>query len=247
MPELDISGIVVQTPVHPGLLVLGLVDSLAAVLVDMDGTLVDSEILWDIAVRDISIAMGREIDTATRKRTLGASMPGFFAILSEYTGTPVDTDEKFQYWRQKLTDRVAQLFATDMQWRSGARELLDSIRAAGVPLALVTNTEAELASGPIDFIGRDRFAAIITGDAVANTKPAPDPYLAAAQALGVKAHHCIAIEDSVTGTRSAVSAGCQVLYVPSTHGQPDVEGAVRHPSLVGVDLSKLHRLVNMGQ
>lgn len=231
----------------PALLGLRLVNSLAAVLVDMDGTLVDSEVLWDIAVRDISREMGREIDPATRTRTLGASMRGFFAILSEYTGRAVDTEDAFDYWRGRLTSRVADLFASHMQWRSGAEAFVDSVRDAGVPLALVTNTEAGLASGPIGFMGRERFTAVITGDAVARTKPAPDPYLAAAAALSVPPQDCIAVEDSVTGTTAAVAAGCRVLYVPSTPGQPDVPGAVRHRSLDGVDLTELRRLVGMGQ
>lgn len=214
---------------------------------DMDGTLVDSEILWDIAVRDVSIAMGREIDHETRKRTLGASMQGFFEILSEYTGHPVDTEAEFQRLRGMLTNRVAELFATDLDWRPGARELLDDIGAAGVPLALVTNTEAALAAGPIRFLGEKRFSAVITGDAVAHTKPAPDPYLDAAAALGRDPGQCVAVEDSVTGATSAASAGCRVLYVPSTPGQPDVPGTVRRESLSGLDLAGLLATVGVGQ
>lgn len=214
---------------------------------DMDGTLVDSEVLWDIAVRDVSIAMGREIDPETRKRTLGASMRGFFEILSEYTGHPVDTEAEFQRLRGMLTNRVAALFATDLRWRPGAKELLDDIGAAGAPVALVTNTEGPLAAGPIDFIGKQRFSAVITGDIVAHTKPAPDPYLDAAAALRRRPGQCIAVEDSVTGATSATAAGCRVLYVPSTPGQPDVPGTVRHDSLLGLDLAGLRALVGMGQ
>ena len=161
----------------------------------MDGTLIDSERLWDIAVGELSEIMGRRVDEETRQRTLGASTETFFAVLSEYTGHSVDTTEEFARLKSILHTRVAELFATDLEWRPGALELLDGLADNGIPLALVTNTESSLMEAPLDVIGRSRFSAVITGDAVENPKPAPDPYLAAADALSVAPADSVAIED----------------------------------------------------
>ena len=213
----------------------------------MDGTLIDSEKLWDIAVGELSEAMGRRVNDETRRRTLGASTETFFAVLSEYTGHAVDTAEEFERLKAILHTRVAELFATDLEWRPGAQELLDGLAERGVPLALVTNTESTLMAAPLDVIGKTRFSAVITGDAVANAKPAPDPYRAAADALAVAPGEAVAIEDSVTGASAAVAAGCRVLYVPTEPEQPDVDGATRGESLVGVDLDVLADLGGVGQ
>lgn len=213
----------------------------------MDGTLIDSEKLWDIAVGELSEAMGRQVDDETRRRTLGASTETFFAVLSEYTGHAVDTPKEFARLKAILHTRVAELFATDLEWRPGAQDLLDGLAERGVPLALVTNTESALMGAPLDVIGKSRFSAVITGDAVANAKPAPDPYLAAAEALSVAPGDAVAIEDSVTGASAAVAAGCRVLYVPTEPEQPDVDGATRGDSLVGVDLDVLADLGGVGQ
>ena len=213
----------------------------------MDGTLIDSEKLWDIAVGELSEAMGRRVDEETRRRTLGASTGTFFAVLSEYTGHAVDTPEEFARLKSILHSRVAELFATDLEWRPGAHALLDELGKQGVPLALVTNTESALMAAPLEVIGRSRFSAVITGDAVANAKPAPDPYLAAADALSVAPGESVAVEDSVTGASAAVAAGCRVLYVPTEPEQPDVDGTTRRDSLVGVDLDVLADLAGVGQ
>lgn len=213
----------------------------------MDGTLIDSEKLWDIAVGELSEAMGRRVDDETRRRTLGASTGTFFAVLSEYTGHAVDTPEEFARLKSILHTRVAELFATDLEWRPGAPALLDELGKQGVPFALVTNTESALMAAPLEVIGRSRFSAVITGDAVANAKPAPDPYLAAADALSVAPGEAVAVEDSVTGASAAVAAGCRVLYVPTDAEQPDVDGTTRRDSLVGVDLDVLADLAGVGQ
>ena len=88
------------------------------------------------------------------------------------------------------------------------------------------------------------FATVVTVDDVAAPKPAPDPYLLACERLGVDPAATVAVEDSVTGATSAVAAGCRVLYVPSTEGQPDVDGARTHPGLVGVDVATLAALTS---
>lgn len=215
----------------------------AAVCLDMDGTLVDTERLWDVAVYELAEHMGRPLDETTRERTLGNSLHGFFEILAEYTGRTIEGEE-FDRLAHRLNSRVTELMRTDMQWRPGAEELLEDIAATGVPVALVTNTTADVAVVPLEFINRSRFDVVVTGCMVADAKPAPDPYLLACARLGVDPAEAVAVEDSVTGATAAVAAGCRVLYVPSTDGQPEVAGAHTHSTLAGVDTAALHALTS---
>lgn len=209
----------------------------------MDGTLVDTERLWDIAVYELAESMGRPLDDATRERTLGNSLNGFFEILGEYTGRVIEGAELDRLAHQ-LNSRVTELMRSDMRWRPGAEELLEDLASTGIPVALVTNTTADVAVVPLEFIDRSRFDVVVTGCMVAHPKPAPDPYLLACAELGVDATSAVAVEDSVTGATSAVAAGCRVLYVPSTEGQPHVIGAHTHPTLEDVDASALLALTS---
>ena len=209
----------------------------------MDGTLVDTERLWDIAVYEVAEYMGRPLDESTRERTLGNSLHGFFEILGEYTGRRIEGEE-FERLSHMLNTRVTELMRTDMRWRPGAEELLAEIAETGTTVALVTNTTADVAQVPLEFIDRSRFDVVVTGCMVPNGKPAPDPYLLACEQLGLAPMRTVAVEDSVTGATSAVAAGCRVLYVPSTDGQPDVSGALTHPTLAGVDLARLYSLTS---
>ena len=105
----------------------------------MDGTLLDSEKLWDIAVAELSERHGYTMTPELRESTLGNSMTDALTKVFDASGVPVDerdhaADERW------LLDRVAQLFAVDLPWRPGAFEALTTIAAAGIPMALVTNT-----------------------------------------------------------------------------------------------------------
>ena len=85
----------------------------------------------------------------------------------------------------------------------------------------------------------DTFTAVITGDEVSHGKPHPEPYLAAARALGVPAQACLAIEDSDTGATSAQAAGCVTVVVPNHVPVPERTGRHRWSSLEGVTVSDL--------
>ena len=83
----------------------------------------------------------------------------------------------------------------------------------------------------------------MTGDIVERGKPDPEPYLMAARMLGVRPEDCVAIEDSNTGTISAVAAGCAVLVVPHHVPVEEGEGRVFAPSLEQVDVAALRRVL----
>jgi len=213
--------------------------TLAAVLFDMDGTLIDTEKLWDVALRELATSYGGELSDAARFAMLGSDAANTMRLMSEDLGRPDIDAEAGAAW---LDARVNELFAEGVPWRPGARELVAAVRAAGVPTALVTNTSRAVVDVALRTLGADNFDAVICGDEVAFTKPHPEHYRAAAAALGVDPARCVAIEDSPTGITSALAAGCAVLGIPNEVALPDGEATVRS-SLLDVDMDLLRALI----
>ncbi|WIM93804.1 HAD family phosphatase [Actinoplanes oblitus] len=208
-------------------------------LFDMDGTLVDSEKLWGVALEDLAARAGGRLSTRARLAMVGTSMPVSMALFRDDMGQP---DRPYQPDVDWLTDRVAELFADGLTWRPGARELLHEVRAAGLPTALVTSTGRRLAEVALKTLGAENFDVLVCGDEVARPKPDPEPYLTAAGLLGVPIGDCVAIEDSPSGVASAVAAGAVVLAVPSDVTLPSTDGIHLRSSLAGVDVKFLAAL-----
>lgn len=215
---------------------------LDAVLWDMDGTLLDSEKLWDIAVRELAAELGREMDDEMRRALIGASGPNALRIM--FTGLGLDpTPAALTEAGHWLERRVIELFGGPVPWRPGARELLEAVRSAGIPMALVTNTKRSLTEYGLDTLGRHFFEATVCADEVPQGKPAPDVYLRAAELLGVAPENAVAIEDSPTGALAAQAAGCALLVIPCEIEVPAAPGRVFRDSLVGVTPADLRDLV----
>lgn len=207
-----------------------------AVLWDMDGTLLDSEKMWDVAMIDLAADLGVEMTHELRESTLGNSMMN--ALTKVFDGAGIPAGERDYDGRAAwLRIRVTELFSRGIPWMPGAREALDLIASQGISLALVTNTERELTEQALDTLGRDRFATTVCGDEVRLGKPEPDPYLQAARLLGVEPTSCLAVEDSPTGTQAASSAGCPVIVVPSAAPVPAGPGRTIRQSLRGLTLA----------
>ncbi|MFR9750038.1 HAD family hydrolase [Nocardia sp. 004] len=214
---------------------------LAGVLWDMDGTLLDSEKLWDIAVRELARAHGREMTDAVRHALIGASGPNALRIM--FTGLGIEPQpESLRVAGEFLEQRVTELMTGPIPWRPGAAEALAMVRAAGLPSALVTNTKRSLADFGLDTLGRHFFDVSVCGDEVAHGKPEPDSYLRAAELLGLQAEHCVAVEDSLTGVRAAQAAGCAVLVVPCEIAVPEAPGRMFRDSLTGLTLGDLEHI-----
>lgn len=212
-----------------------------AVLCDMDGTLVDSEKLWDVAMDALYDRLGGVLTPQVRAATIGGCAEDTMRIVYDDLGLERDPAAMAASARW-LHDYTGELFDAGLPWCDGARELLDELAAAAVPTALVTNTPRMLVERALGSIGRHYFAVVVCGDEVPAGKPAPDPYLRAAQLLQLDPRRCLAVEDSPTGATAAEAAGCAVLVVPNAVPVPD--GPRRHqvPSLAGVGAADLHEI-----
>jgi HAD superfamily hydrolase (TIGR01509 family) len=205
----------------------------AAVLWDMDGTLVDSEKIWTISLADTARWLGGELSAEAREAMVGSNMARSLGLMFDDLGLEPDP-ERLVRAAAHLTDRTGELFAAGLEWRPGALDALRVVRAAGWPTALVTNTLRSLTEKALDSIGREHFTVTVCGDEVPHGKPDPDPYLRAAELLGVAARSCLAVEDSPTGATAAERAGCAVLVVPCDVAVPAGPRRVHRGSLLGL-------------
>jgi HAD superfamily hydrolase (TIGR01509 family) len=120
----------------------------------------------------------------------------------------------------------------------GVVELVEEVRAAGLPYALVTSSEPEVVDAVLarlDIV----FPVVVCAADVSRAKPDPEGYLLAAAKLGAEPGQCIALEDSLNGVRAAEAAGYRTVAVPSVVPVPEQPGRVVLDSLAGVTLAQL--------
>lgn len=212
---------------------------LAAVLWDMDGTLVDTERYWMAAETPLVERFGGTWSHEQALSLVGRGLEDSARIFQE-AGVRMGITEIIDH----LTDDVmGQLATKGVPFRPGAKELLADLRAAGIKTALVTMSLRRMAQTVVDLIEFDAFDVIIAGDDSTRPKPFPDPYLQACDALGVLPHQTVAIEDSPTGLRSAVAAGCTSIGVPLMVSLAGVGAHALWPTLADTtaeDLAAFH-------
>jgi HAD superfamily hydrolase (TIGR01509 family) len=184
-------------------------DGVAAVLWDLDGTLVDTEPYWIEAEFDLVAKHGGTWSREHALALVGNDLLASGRYMSENAGIDLEPSEIVE----ELLDRVMAQLGRTVPWRPGAVELLTQLRDHHVRCALVTMSYRRFVAPILAMLPPDTFEVIVTGDSVTQGKPHPEPYLKAAARLGVDPADTLAIEDSNTGARSAEAAGCTVLVV----------------------------------
>lgn len=182
----------------------------SAVLWDLDGTLLDTEHYWQAAEWRLAESHGGEWSSEHALHLVGSDLMDSARYIKSQMGIEL-TPEAIT--KELITDVLAQL-SNEVTWRPGALEQLLALRHAGVRQGLVTMSYRSLVEPVLAKLPAGLFEVVVTGDEVARGKPHPDPYLQAADALGVAPTSCLVVEDSETGTRSAAAAGCTVVVVP---------------------------------
>jgi HAD superfamily hydrolase (TIGR01509 family) len=180
----------------------------AAVLFDCDGVLADSEgAVNAIVAADLSARGWRMSAEECRERFFGMASAAMVPVIEARVGAlPAD-------WLATISRRIAAAMEQELQPVPGALAALGAVTAAGIPVAVASNSGREELAAKLRALGLE---AVFAGRAfsfqdVARPKPAPDLYLAAAQACGVAPEDCVVVEDSVLGAEAGLAAGCRVL------------------------------------
>jgi HAD superfamily hydrolase (TIGR01509 family) len=219
----------------------------AAVLFDMDGTLVETEHFWGEALNALARRLGGELSEAGREATVGTSMRTSMQVLDADLGIR-RSEEQWAADGRWVEDTTAELMRAGIAWRPGAADLLLAVREAGLATALVTTTPRRLADLVLQSVradlGADPFDVTVCGDEVPALKPDPAPYRQAIAALGVDPAACVVIEDSRAGAASGLAAGAAVLGVPSLQPLQPAPGLVLVDSLLGVGVADLRAVLS---
>ena len=210
----------------------------AAVLWDMDGTLVDSEEYWLSSEQSLANEFNGSWGVQDGLDLIGMSLYESSKVMKAKMGLQLEPDEIIN----RLTDDVVAQLEVSIPWRPGAQSLLRELKKRGVKTALVTMSMARMAESVANQIPFDAFDVIVAGDMVTHGKPHPEPYLMAARLLGVAPEDCVAFEDSVTGLTSAEAAGTKAVGVTNIVPIPEQPGRIIWPTLEGVTLRDLRKL-----
>jgi HAD superfamily hydrolase (TIGR01509 family) len=183
----------------------------AAVLWDMDGTLVETEPYWIESEYELVEQHGGTWSHEHALNLVGNDLLVSGRYIREHSGIDIEPSQIVEELLDKVVARIEQA----VPWRPGAVELLADLRTNDVRCALVTMSYLRFVAPVLAGLPEGTFEVVVTGDAVSQGKPHPEPYEKAAAFLGVDPVDTIAVEDSNTGARSAEAAGCRVVVVPN--------------------------------
>jgi HAD superfamily hydrolase (TIGR01509 family) len=222
----------------------------AAVLFDLDGTLIDSEDLWWEAECLTVAGWGGTWTREDQAHCLGGPLERVTTYMADRTGADVGA----AVIGSRILDTMEGLLRSgNLDWRPGALELLVECRDRGVRTALVSNSHRRLLDAVADAVAHHpgipdpAFDATVAGDEVDEGKPHPEPYLSAAKALRVDIADCVVIEDSPTGVASGQASGAFVLAVPHLVAVPEAPRRVVLHTLDGVTVDDIARWASLAR
>ncbi len=209
----------------------------AALVLDMDGLMVDSEPLWYEVERAFAADRGADWTPAHAHAAVGRGLAATLAMMHESFGFPVDPVRDEAWIVDTFVERVGSLAL-----KPGCLELLDA--AAALPLAVASSSALRLIHAVLArFAITRRFQVIVSGESVAHPKPAPDIFLRAAAELGVDPARSAVLEDSLAGATAGHAAGMFVIAVPE--GSPEGRGFEAVSSVIVKDLFEARRALQM--
>jgi HAD superfamily hydrolase (TIGR01509 family) len=185
--------------------------AIGAVLLDMDGTLLDTERAYLASLTAALHAFGYPDATTIYHAMIGIPYAECETILRSHYGE----DFPLADFSSAFDARCDEIFEAGLLLKPGAIELLDALCEARCPFAVVTSSSRRIAERHLTLGGiRARFDTLVTCEDVARGKPSPDIYLLAAAKLGVRPQACVAVEDSNPGIAAAHGAGAVAIMVP---------------------------------
>ena len=187
-----------------------------AVVLDLDGVLLDSEQVWDDAREQLARERGGHWHERAQRDMMGMSSLEWSRYMHETIGLAEPPEEI----SREVVERLGDIYREELPVLPGAREAVRRL-AERWPLGLASSSNRELIDLALELLGVTQlFAATVSSEEVPRGKPAPDVYLEAARRLGVDANRAAAVEDSHNGILSAKAAGMRVIAIPNRHFPP---------------------------
>jgi HAD superfamily hydrolase (TIGR01509 family) len=186
--------------------------SLAGVIFDMDGLMLDTERVAKIAWQEAARRAGHEMSDSVFEAMIGRTKRDSVDLLRAAFGPGFDFEQAYRTCHALYQDHITR---EGLPLKPGVEELLADLSARQIPLGVATSTRNPVAAQRLEQAGLlKHFSVLVTGDQVARGKPAPDIYLEAVRQLKIDAATSFALEDSPAGVRSANGAGLRVIMVP---------------------------------
>ena len=219
-----------------------------AVVFDMDGTLFDTERVYQDMWRATAVEF--HLETAVAERIIEACTgrnPHDSRIYFEQNLPGVDYDYFIERRRIRYDARIEELGGIPL--KPGVKQIMEYLKGEGILIALATATRKERTIDNLEKTGLiSYFDAIITGDMVENGKPHPETFLTAAAALGVEPQECIGVEDSFNGIRAVHASGMVTVMIPDVK-QPteEIAALVDYPCKTLLDICPIVQHFNQAE
>ena len=190
--------------------------AITAVVLDMDGVLIDSEQLWDEVREQLARERGGRWHERAQADMMGMSSTEWSRYMHDVIGLPEPPDEI----NAEVVRRLLARYRESLPLMPGAVEAVERL-AVRWPLGLASSSNREVIDTVLELAGiAHLFRATVSSEEVEHGKPAPDVYLEAARLLGIDPTSCAAVEDSANGIRSARAAGMRVIAIPNPRYPP---------------------------
>ena len=188
--------------------------SIKAVVFDLDGLMLNTEDVFDLAGQELLSRRGKTMTSAIRHRMIGRRPLEAFQALTELTGITEPVEDLMEETRQIFSGFAEK----HLDCMPGLLDLLDLIDSRQLPKAVATSSPRQYMEKLLSqFALLERFQMTLTAEDVIHGKPHPEIYIRAAERLNVAASSMMVLEDSEAGTRAAAAAGAFVVAVPNQH------------------------------
>jgi HAD superfamily hydrolase (TIGR01509 family) len=196
---------------------------LLALCFDLDGTIVNSEDLYEIAGEEVLRRRGKSYDPVLREQVMGRPAVDSLRVMIEFHSLPDTVEELIR----ESGELLLKMMETSLALMPGAHELFDELDAANVPYGVATSATRDYADYVMARLEISRrFQFVLTAEDIRHGKPDPEVYLLAATKFGIAPPQMMVLEDSANGCRAAVAAGALTVAVPNHH--------TRHYDFTGV-------------
>jgi HAD superfamily hydrolase (TIGR01509 family) len=196
-----------------------------AVVFDMDGLMFNTEDIYDRVGKSLLERRGHEFSLELKRRMMGRQNREALQIMIDHCCLR----DSVEHLNQESNALFLGMLQANIQMLQGLEQLLNWLERERIPKAVATSSSRVLAEASLGFFNLiPRFEFVLTGDEVTRGKPDPEIYLSAAGRLQILPDRMLVLEDSINGSRAAVSAGAITVAIPGPHNAEEDYGHVHH-------------------